>query len=264
MSTWNGVAEAYRRSFATLCAGVIPELLGATAPGRRHLDVGCGTGALALAAAREGRRVLAVDPDADMVAMTREAIRAAGQDIAMQVAGAPLLPVPDASVGAITANFVVNHVEDPRATVRDLARVAAPGARVAMTIWPGTPAPHLSAYGEAARAAGAVDVPSTRLHEDLDFPRSVQGLAGIAAEAGLAVERADVLRWTWRIAADDLMAGIAGGVATPGRIHRAQTETVRAEIEERARELWSTYADDADGSRLAFPVSGVLVVASRP
>ncbi|MGO2021604.1 MAG: class I SAM-dependent methyltransferase, partial [Brachybacterium tyrofermentans] len=70
MSSFDGVADAYRRSFATLCAGTVPALLEATAPGRDHLDVGCGTGELAIAAAREGRRVLAVDPDADMVALT--------------------------------------------------------------------------------------------------------------------------------------------------------------------------------------------------
>jgi len=267
VSSFDGVADAYRRSFATLCAGAVPALLEATAPGRDHLDVGCGTGELAIAAAREGRRVLAVDPDAVMVALTREAATretaaSAGTALTVREAGAPLLPVPDRSAGAVTANFVVNHVPDPRATVRDLARVAAPSAPIAMTIWPAAPGPHLAAYGEASRAAGAVPVPSSHLAPELDFPRSVDGLAGIAQEAGLEIVRAEELLWTWRVAADDLMAGIAGGVGGAGRLHRAQTGAVRAEIEERVRRLWAPYVE-ADGA-LAFAVSAALVVASRP
>ncbi|WP_193105675.1 class I SAM-dependent methyltransferase [Brachybacterium sp. FME24] len=259
MSTWEGVAEAYRRSFATLCAGAIPTLLAATATGGDHLDVGCGSGDLALAAAREGRRVLAVDPDPGMVAMTRAAVPEAVRVVA---GAAPTLPLPDGSFGAVTANFVVNHVPDPRATLRDLARVAAPSAPVAMTIWPSVPGPHLAAYAEASRAAGAVPTPSTRLPDHLDFPRSAEGLAGLAQESGLRVEQAEEIGWTWRISADDLMAGIAGGVGGAGSTHRAQSAAVRTEIESRVRELWSRFAA-VDGG-LAFPVTAVLLVASRP
>ncbi|APX34134.1 hypothetical protein BH708_17080 [Brachybacterium sp. P6-10-X1] len=264
MSSFHGVAAAYRRSFATLCAGAIPALLESTASADVLLDVGCGTGDLALAAAREGRRVLAVDPDPDMVALSGKAAASADVADAVEVreAGAPSLPLADASAAAVTANFVVNHVPDPRATVRDLARVAAPSAPIAMTIWPATPGPHLAAYGEAAREAGAVAVPSTRLPEHLDVARSVEGLASLAEETDLRVRRAEEISWTWRIPADDLMAGIAGGVGGAGSIHRAQTDAVRADIETRVRALWSDHAT-ADGL-LAVPITAVLVVAARP
>lgn len=262
MSSFDGVAAAYHRSFGRLCAGAIPALLEATAPAEGLLDVGCGTGDLALAAAREGRRVLAVDPDPEMVAVSRRAAASAAVAVEVHVGGAPKVPLADASAAAVTANFVVNHVPDPRATVRDLARVAAPSAPIAMTIWPAVPGPHLAAYAQAATAAGAVAVPSTRLPEHLDFPRSVDGLASLAQEAGLRVRQAEEISWSWRIAADDLMAGIAGGVATPGRIHGAQTPAVRADIETRVRALWSDHAM-ADGL-LAFPVTAALVVAARP
>src|SRR5690625_1430909 len=157
MTSWSGVAEAYRRSFATLCAGTIDILLASTEPssgdnglparGRlRHLDAGCGTGQLALAAARCGRDVVAADKDPDMAALTRAT--AGGIDdsdpaleggVSVLEAGSPTLPCPDASFDAISANFVINHVPDPRATMQDLARLAAPSARVALTIWPAAP-----------------------------------------------------------------------------------------------------------------------------
>lgn len=262
MSTWSAVAAAYRRSFATLCAGSVSTLLEATAPGSRHLDVGCETGDLALAAAQEGRQVVAVDPVADMVRLTRETLSQEGMPATVLEAASPGLPLPGARFDAVTANFVVNHVPGPRATVRELARLVAPSGRVAMTIWPSAPGPHLVAYTEATRCAGVRPVPSARLSPELDFQRSADGLSELASGAGLGVERAEELRWTWHIAADDLMAGIAGGVAGPGRIHRAQTAEVRDEIETRVRELWSAW-EGADGV-LAFPVTAVLVVATRP
>ena len=58
------------------------------------------------------------------------------------------------------------------------------------------------------------------------------------------------------------MAGIAAGIAGPGRLHRAQSPQVRERIEAAAREAWSAYAG-ADGL-LAFPVTAVLVLATRP
>lgn len=262
MAGWEGGAEAYRRSFATLCAGSIETLLEATEPAHDHLDVGCGTGDLSLAAVRRGRRVTAVDPDPEMASMTRAAATRDGLALEVLEAGAPGLPLADASVGAVTANFVLNHVPAPRAAMRDIARVAAPSAPLAMTIWPAVPGPHLDAYGEAARAAGAVPVASTRLAPELDFPRTADGLAGLARQAGLTVTRAEELHWTWTVTAEDLLAGIRGGVAGPGRIHRAQTPAVRAEIETRARALWKAF--ETEPGLLLFPVTAALVVASRP
>ncbi|UVY83943.1 class I SAM-dependent methyltransferase [Brachybacterium sp. NBEC-018] len=264
MRTWAGTAAAYGRSFATLCAGTIPTLLEATSTPAPHaielLDVGCGAGDLAHAAAAEGRQVLAVDPDPGMVALSREASTAGPGTVTVLEAGAPRLPVADGAAGAVTANFVVNHVPDPRASLRDIARVAAPGAPVALTIWPAGAGPHLTAYAKAAQAAGARPVPAERLAPELDFPRTQEGLAGLARAAGLQVERAEEVRWIWQVSPDDLMAGIDGGVAGPGRLHRAQSPEVREEIEARARALWEAHRD---GDLLAFPVRAALVVARR-
>jgi len=72
---WSDKALAYRNSFATLCAGAIPDLLDRVGGqlGTLLLDVGCGDGSLAAEALRRGMAVTACDPDPGMRALAREA-----------------------------------------------------------------------------------------------------------------------------------------------------------------------------------------------
>ncbi|MBS2938325.1 class I SAM-dependent methyltransferase [Nocardioides sp. J2M5] len=131
---WTGVAEAYARSFAGLCAGAVPTMLDGLPPGTRLLDVGCGTGALVAEARRRGHDAVAVEADPEMAALAQGRL---GDDVA--VAALPDLPHAGAGFDAVTANFVLNHVDDPRASARELVRVAAPGGRVRATIWTSAP-----------------------------------------------------------------------------------------------------------------------------
>ena len=111
VQNWIGIGRAYRASFARLCAGTIDEVLGELA-GERLLDVGCGTGDLLAKAIDRGWAVEGVDPDPDMVTMS-EALAPRR----VRRAALPELPFEDGTFDAVTANFVVNHVADPRAAV---------------------------------------------------------------------------------------------------------------------------------------------------
>src|SRR5690348_5573917 len=177
VSSWDGVAEAYRTSFATMCEGTVPRLL-SDAPGGHHLDVGSGTGALAAAAAARGRTVAAVDADPQMVALSRRPLPGSVLQAAL-----PELPFGSATFDAVTANFVVNHVADTRAGVRELRRVTRPGGRVALTIWTSGTPQWATLVAEAFGAAGVVPLPDQRLSPELDFARSVEGLGGLASSA---------------------------------------------------------------------------------
>lgn len=181
VSTWNGVAEAYGQSFATLCAGTIERLLADTA-GSHHLDVGSGTGALAARASSLGRTVVAVDDDPGMVATSTLAIP--GRVVRGSL---PYLPFTDDQFDAVTANFVINHVPEPRSAMRDLARVTRPGGRLAVTIWPSQSTKWAVLVADAFDAAGVVPVRGQRLSPELDFERSVDGLRGLAESADLKV-----------------------------------------------------------------------------
>lgn len=194
---WSQVADAYAESFAPLCAGTHAHLLTATGitgsrmVGRRVLDVGTGTGELAGLAARHGAVVVAADPDEAML----ERARQHAADACLVLGGVPLLPFAAASFDVVLANFVINHVPDPRAGVRELARVTDPEGLVGITIWPSETSVQNRLWAEVIAASGAVPPPSARLPEEKDFSRTVDGLSGLVAEAGMVPVRGGTRRY---------------------------------------------------------------------
>lgn len=247
------MSQAYRDSFASLCEGTVERILD-DLPTGRLFDVGSGTGALAAKAAQRGFEVTAVDADADMVAMTNSVLPGSCSQHAL-----PDLGLPDAAFPAVVANFVVNHLPDPRAGVRELARVMAPGGRLAMTIWPAAGAGWAPMVSEVFSRAGASKIPSRHLPDSLDFPRTPAGLARLATDAGLIVETATTLTWRWDVRPESLWAGISCGVATPGARYLAQSPSTQQEI----REVFDEVAQDAATSGvLSFECSAAYVLAA--
>lgn len=251
------MGRAYARSFAALCGGTVELLLDRT-HGDDHLDVGCGAGTLAVAAAGRGRRVLAVDRDSDMTGLTRAA--AEGLDVRVAGASLPALGLPDATFDVVTANFVVNHVPDPRAAVRELGRVVRPGGQVAVTSWTSRPTLQAQLFRDSFAAAGAVPVPGQRLPEHLDYERSVEGVAGLLTQAGLTVSASGERCWDWRVSWTDLWAGISGGVGGVGETYLAQTDEVRADVE---RELRARTIEHESGGLLTLPSVAAWAVGVR-
>jgi demethylmenaquinone methyltransferase / 2-methoxy-6-polyprenyl-1,4-benzoquinol methylase len=99
------------------------------------LDVATGTAAVAIELARRhGCRVVGVDQSAEMLAEGRRRVEAA--DLAERVellqARAEELPFEDAGFAGLTFTYLLRYVDDPAATVRELARVVRPGGRIAM------------------------------------------------------------------------------------------------------------------------------------
>ena len=192
----------------------------------RLLDVGCGTGELVRQARSAGLDAIGVEPDPEMAALAGDVL---GEDVV--AAGLPDLPYADDGFDVVLAGFVLNHVDHPRAAARELARVAAPGGVVRATIWGRTPPPQAVMWNALLDQVDAVRPSVPRLPDDLDFDRSPDGLAGILSEAGLAVTHAGTLSWRWRVAPEDLWAGLTS-VGNFGVVFRAQTEHVRARLRE--------------------------------
>jgi SAM-dependent methyltransferase len=100
-------------------------------PGVALLDAGCGAGyALTLAGAR-GARVTGLDASAGLLEVARERLG----DAELHEGDLEELPFADASFDAVTAFNSVQFAADPGAAVRELGRVARPGAPVAIVTW---------------------------------------------------------------------------------------------------------------------------------
>jgi demethylmenaquinone methyltransferase/2-methoxy-6-polyprenyl-1,4-benzoquinol methylase len=150
-----GLPHHYDRAGAALSFGQDPRwraaLVRATAagPGDVVLDVATGTGMVAAALVRRhGCRVTALDQSPQMLGGLRARL-AADPALAQRVepleGQAEALPFPDASFDALTFTYLLRYVEDPAATLRELARVVKPGGTVGMVEFGVPPRPLLRA-----------------------------------------------------------------------------------------------------------------------
>ena len=141
---------AYDRMGAVLSFGQDPRwrraLLDAVdpRPGQRILDVATGTGLVAFGLAKRGAEVTALDQSDHMLAGARERLTKHPKlhyRITFVQGEAERLPFPDQSFDALTFTYLLRYVDDPRATMRELARVLKPGARIGMVEFgvPGSP-----------------------------------------------------------------------------------------------------------------------------
>ena len=98
------------------------------------LDVATGTAAVAIELARtRGCSVVGVDQSPEMLAGARARVAASGvgERVRLLRARAEQLPFEDATFGAVTFTYLLRYVDDPAATIKELARVVRPGGMVA-------------------------------------------------------------------------------------------------------------------------------------
>lgn len=146
-------------------APIVPSLLDAL-PTRRPLsilDIGCGAGALTLAAierAGPGAACLGIDVSAPLIEAARERAKAAGiVDAHFVEADAQTFAFKDGRVDLVLSRFGVMFFDDPVAAFANLRRAAKPGARLRFVAWrrPGEN-PFMMAGRQAA--AGLVELPT--------------------------------------------------------------------------------------------------------
>jgi demethylmenaquinone methyltransferase/2-methoxy-6-polyprenyl-1,4-benzoquinol methylase len=102
-------------------------------PGQLVLDVASGTGLVARRIGAGGARVIQLDPSEAMLRAGRPATRAAGLagNLHPVLGRAERLPFDDATFDAVSFTYLLRYVNDPAATMKELARVLRPGGRIA-------------------------------------------------------------------------------------------------------------------------------------
>jgi SAM-dependent methyltransferase len=138
--SWEGVSVAAARYEQDLVpalfepwAGVLVDLAGVR-PGDRVLDLACGTGVVARAAARRvmpDGHVCGLDVNENMLAIARRA----GADIEWLQTDASRTDLPDASFDAAICQQGLQFFPDRLAALRELHRVLAPGGRAVVATW---------------------------------------------------------------------------------------------------------------------------------
>jgi SAM-dependent methyltransferase len=259
---WTRKAKTYDRLTGRVSGRLTTPLLdaAAVASGTRLLDVACGPGQIAAAAAARGAGPIGLDAAEGMVAVAR----ARYPGIEFQQGDAERLPFADASFDAVAAGFVVNHLPSPERAMAEFARVVRRGGRVAVTVWD---------RPERMRLLGilAEAVERTEEARDPGLPsggpdpfRFADDAAVAALLSGAGLTEVDVrsIGFEQDIAStDEFWDGmLAGTVRTAGLIER-QTEPVRRRIREAFENGVAPYRR---GTGIAVPVSVKLGSGRRP
>lgn len=140
---WNAHADTVSYlNLSPIYAALVEEVirLAQMTRGSRCLDLGCGTGNIAVAAAKRGVCLTAVDSSEEMVRKARDNLAAAcTQDEQNHVTLIPkrasefVREQPMESYDAVTANLVLAYVADYRAIVHEVHRILKPGGRWVMS-----------------------------------------------------------------------------------------------------------------------------------
>lgn len=146
-------------------------------PGQRVLDIGCGTGSLAILIRRlhPEVEVVGLDPDPKALARAARKARAAGVSLQLDRGFSDELPYPEARFDRVFSSFMFHHLdaEVKRKTLLETRRVLAPGGVL-----------HLVDFGGSGHSHGAL----ARLLHSREHLRDHfdGGLPALMAEAGYA------------------------------------------------------------------------------
>ncbi|MFL5915327.1 MAG: class I SAM-dependent methyltransferase [Gaiellaceae bacterium] len=131
---WSGASyERIAETFAAIHDRVVAAL--SIQSGDRVLDVACGTGGVALRAARAGADAVGIDISADQLEKARRAA-AEGLAIRFDEGDAQRLPYADAEFDAVASAFGAVFAPDHHRVAAELARVCRRGGRLALTARP--------------------------------------------------------------------------------------------------------------------------------
>ncbi len=156
--------------------------------GRRLLDVGCGTGTLAILAARLGgaaARVSGIDPAPRQIARARAKARRAGLDIDFRQGVIEDLPFDEASLDAVTSTLMMHHLPDDLKArgLSEIGRVLKPGGRVVIADFARSDHRHNDSTADQTEQASLIEIVAAAGFIDLEtqhiaFPRDAHGWSG--------------------------------------------------------------------------------------
>src|SRR5918912_2631100 len=127
---WGGadyerIAQRFAPVHDELVARLVP------APGERWLDVGTGTGEVALRAARGGAEVTAIDISNELLELARA--KEDAERVSWELGDAQSLRFDDGAFDVVVSSFAVIFAPDQEAAAHELGRVCRRGGRLGLT-----------------------------------------------------------------------------------------------------------------------------------
>jgi SAM-dependent methyltransferase len=105
-------------------------------PGDRVLDVACGTGVVAVTAARRGATVTGLDLTPQLLDVARDNAQTAGVDVDWHEGDAERLPFPADGFDVVVSQFGHIFAPQPDVALGEMLRVLKPGGTIAFSTWP--------------------------------------------------------------------------------------------------------------------------------
>jgi ubiquinone/menaquinone biosynthesis C-methylase UbiE len=174
---------------ATFRGRLCDQVLDGLAPGAAVVDVGCGTGTLAIALAVGGAEVIGVDGDPEVLALAHA--KPGAEAVQFRKGLATALPLPGASADRVVMSLLLHHLDGgaKRAALAEAVRVLRPGGRLHVADWGRPRDPLMRAAAWALERIDGAD----GLREHLEG--AVPALLADAGFVGVAVH--DRLRTAW-------------------------------------------------------------------
>src|SRR5438309_6440882 len=258
---WQRVAGKYDSVSASATLRFIPPLLDAAevTGSMSVLDVGCGPGYVAAAAAERGATSRGLDFSKEMVAIAQKKF----PHSEFQEGDAQNLPFTDATFDRVLANFALLHVSAPERACAEAFRVLKPGGKFGFTVWA---APEENPYAKIiddaiqAHADLEVDLPAGPPHYLFsgreEFRRALERVGFNGASM---IFKLHTVQWNVPAPRYPFDAERDAGVRTAGLLARQTSEKLRAiqrSIEESVRRY-------AEGDRFSIPKGAYVVAVSK-
>jgi len=256
---WDRVAHLYDATWAPLTTQLVEPLLDAAAvgAGQRVLDLACGPGYVAVAAAARGAEVVALDISAAMV----EEARRRHPDLDARQGTAERVDLPDQSFDRVLMSFGILHVADPPAVLREARRLLRRGGRFAFTVWAAPDASPGARLIEDAISAHALPVGDLPPGPDSYFLADPQRIGAALDAAGFTASQVTLETAYWQVPnADSVIAAERhAGVRTAALLARQDSARLAAV----AAAIAAGIEVFRNGAGYALPMAARVAVAWR-
>jgi SAM-dependent methyltransferase len=249
---WQRAAASYENTFAHATEPYIAPLLDAAgvSRGQQVLDVACGPGRLAAAAAARGASAHGLDFSAAMIGIARDA----HPEITFTEGDAERMPYPGGKFDAVVSSFGMHHVPQPEKALAESRRVLRANAWVAFTVW-ATPEDNVA----WSLVFDAVDHHGDRSGTKFPPPGAlsrVDECQRALSDAGFVEVSAELRRAEWILSnGEELIAALSAGTVRMAALLEAQKQSalnaIVADIDKQA-------ARYRRGDCLAIPIAAVL------